>query len=56
MHELLGEQDIISNAMATEKTTLLRTNQARDNQLHMPNQNPNIYFIKGFGQIMQPIP
>lgn len=46
MHELLDEQDIISDAMVTDENTLFRTIQAGNDGLHMPDEDPSIYFIE----------
>lgn len=47
IHELLDKEDIISDAVSTNKGTLLRTDEARYNQLQPPKQNFRTNLVEG---------
>lgn len=50
IHELLDEEDIISDAMSTDKSPLIRVDKMRHDHLKLPDQNSSIYLIEGGAQ------
>lgn len=51
IYKFLGKKNIVGDAMVIDESTLLQANQARDDGLQLPDQNPNTHFIKGGAQV-----
>lgn len=50
MHKFLDEQDIVDDTTVANESTMLWTNQARDDELQSPDQNPSTCFIESGAQ------